>query len=180
VRRAAFLDRDGVLVETSVRDNHAFAPVTIEEFRVVTGAGAQVARLRAAGLLPIVVTNQPEVGRGLLSPETLAQMHARLREAVPVADILVCPHVDEDSCDCRKPRPGLLQAAADRWGLDLGRSFLVGDQWRDIDAGRAVGTYTVLLDRPYSRCPTADARVDDLPAAVDVVLARLQDDPWTS
>jgi D-glycero-D-manno-heptose 1,7-bisphosphate phosphatase len=107
-------------------------------------------------------------------------MHRRLREAMPVADILVCPHVDEDGCGCRKPRPGLLEAAARRWGLDLARSFLVGDQWRDIDAGRAVGTYTVLLDRAYSRCPTADARVGDLPGAVDVVLGRLQDDAWTS
>jgi D-glycero-D-manno-heptose 1,7-bisphosphate phosphatase len=173
--RAAFLDRDGVLVETLVRDGRAHAAVTLEQFRVCPDAGAQVARLRAAGLRPIVFTNQPEVGRGTLSPQTLETMHARLREAVDVDDILVCVHTDGEGCACRKPRPGMLRAAARTWGLDLAASFVVGDRWRDIDAGRAVGCYTVLIERPYSECRFADARVADLAGAIDAVLARIED-----
>jgi D-glycero-D-manno-heptose 1,7-bisphosphate phosphatase len=173
-RRAVFLDRDGVQVETLVRDNHAYAALSLDEFRVCADAGLQVARLRAAGLLPIVFTNQPEVARGSLDPATLDRMHARLRADVSLADIFVCLHDDAADCACRKPRPGMLHAAAAKWGLDLSASFVVGDRWRDIDAGRVAGCYTVLLDRPYSDCASADARVAGLAEAVDAVLARVE------
>jgi D-glycero-D-manno-heptose 1,7-bisphosphate phosphatase len=171
-RCAVFLDRDGVLVETFVRGNRAYAPVSLEEFRVVGGAAEQVARLRTAGLLPLVFTNQPEVAGGVVSSATLDRMHVELRAAVPVADIFVCPHQTDDGCGCRKPKPGLLYAAARKWQVDLTASFVVGDRWRDIEAGRAVGCYTILLERPYSRCEAADARVSDLARAVDVILER--------
>ena len=173
--RAAFLDRDGVLVETLVREGRAHAAVTLAEFRICPEASAQVARLRAAGLRPIVFTNQPELARGTLSPGVLDRMHARLRAAVGVDDILVCGHLDGDGCGCRKPRPGMLEAAARKWAIDLSASFVVGDRWRDIDAGRAAGCYTVLIERPYSGCRHADARVADLVGAVDAVLGRAKD-----
>jgi D-glycero-D-manno-heptose 1,7-bisphosphate phosphatase len=174
VRRAVFLDRDGVLVETDVRDGAAYAVTTLDEFRVAPDAAAQVARLRAAGLICIVFTNQPEVARGTIAPDVIAAMHDRLRASVPVDDVYVCPHDDADACACRKPRPGMLQDAAARWELSLVDSFVIGDRWRDIDAGRAAGCYTVLLEREYSGlAAAADARVATLGAAVDGVLARL-------
>jgi D-glycero-D-manno-heptose 1,7-bisphosphate phosphatase len=172
VKRAVFLDRDGVLVREIVRDGDAFAPTRVEDFALVEEAAEQVDRLRAAGLLCIVFTNQPEVARGLLAPEVLEQMHQALRSSVAVDDIVVCPHVDADGCDCRKPSPGMLRQAAEQWEVDLERSFVVGDRWRDIDAGRAAGCYTVLLERAYSKCTTADACVSTLPEAVDLILAR--------
>jgi D-glycero-D-manno-heptose 1,7-bisphosphate phosphatase len=173
-RRAVFLDRDGVLVETLVREDRAFAPVSLEEFRLEKDAGFHVGRLAEAGLLPIVVTNQPEVGRGLIAPAVLEEMHERLRKAVPVEDIFVCVHDSRDGCECRKPKPGMLYAAAEKWDVDLRRSFMVGDRGSDTEAGHTAGCYTVLIERPYSACAWADARVEDLAAAVDVVLARLE------
>ena len=173
-RRAVFLDRDGVLVEALVREGQAFAALTLNEFHLCAAAGPQVARLRSAGLLPIVFTNQPEMARGTLSATTLGRMHERLRSAVRVADIFVCPHDDASDCACRKPRPGMLHAAAAKWGINLLASYVVGDRWRDIDAGRAVGCYSVLLDRPYSDCAVADARVSSLAKAVDAVLAHAE------
>jgi D-glycero-D-manno-heptose 1,7-bisphosphate phosphatase len=170
-RRAVFLDRDGVLVDVLVREQRAFAPLSLEEFRITTGAGTEVARLRKAGLLTIVFTNQPDLARGQLAPATLQTMHAQLREAVPVEDIFVCGHTQDVGCDCRKPKPGMLQAAADKWAIDLRQSFVVGDRWQDIDAGRAVGCYTVLIERPYSGETAADARAADLAGAVQAVLA---------
>lgn len=170
-----FLDRDGVLVETLVRAGRAEAPVSLEEFRLVADAAAQVGRLREAGLVPIIFTNQPDVARGVIAEETLARMHARLRAAAPVEDIFLCPHDEADGCGCRKPKPGMLLAAAERWRIDLPSSYVVGDRWRDIDAGRAVGCYTILLERPYSACTTAHARVTDLRAAVDLILTRADD-----
>lgn len=173
--RAAFLDRDGVLVETLVRSNRAFAPVSLDEFRLEPDAGLQVTRLARAGLLPIVVTNQPEVARGIISPAVLEEMHERLRRAVPVEDIFVCAHDGPDGCGCRKPKPGMLKAAAEKWGIDLGGSFMVGDRWSDVEAGQAAGCYTVLIERPYSGAASPSARARDLATAVDAVLARLKE-----
>lgn len=172
-RQAVFLDRDGVLVETLVEGGQALAPLSLADFRLTEGVADAVRRLRHAGLLPIVFTNQPEIARGRLAPEVLDAMHARLRAMVPVEDILVCPHDDGDACACRKPKPGMLEAAARKWGIDLSGSFVVGDRWRDIEAGRAVGCYTILLDRFYSQCTTADARAENLAGMVDLVLRRL-------
>jgi D-glycero-D-manno-heptose 1,7-bisphosphate phosphatase len=174
-RKAVFLDRDGVLVEAFVRDNCAYAALTLDEFRLCPDAAPQVARLKAAGLLPIVFTNQPEVARGTLTPATLDDMHQRLRAGVGVADVFVCPHDDAADCACRKPRPGMLHAAAAKWGLDLAACHVIGDRWRDIEAGRRAGCHTVLLERSYSGCDSADHRVSSLVEAVDSVLARAED-----
>jgi D-glycero-D-manno-heptose 1,7-bisphosphate phosphatase len=172
-RRAVFLDRDGVLVREIVRDDgQAYAPTEIDAFHLVDDAAGEVERLRAAGFICVVVTNQPEVARGSLDRDVLDEMHRRLRASIPVDDLEACPHTDEDGCVCRKPRPGMLQSAAQRWDLDLATSFLVGDRWRDIEAGRAVGCATLLIERPYSNCTTADVCVQTLSEAVDWILDR--------
>lgn len=170
--RAAFLDRDGVLVREIVLAGIARAPLRLDDFEVLPEAGEQVRRLHAAGLRCVVFTNQPEVARGLLSFEVLNEMHRQLRESTGVDEILVCPHDEPDQCTCRKPKPGMLLDAAERAAIQLNQSFVVGDRWRDIDAGRAVGCYSILIDRAYSACETADARVADLTAAVDLIVAR--------
>jgi D-glycero-D-manno-heptose 1,7-bisphosphate phosphatase len=172
--RAVFLDRDGVLVKEVLVDGAPFAPLTVSDFHLAPEAAAQVQRLRDAGLTCIVFTNQPEVARGLLPSDTLETMHRELRARVPVDDVYVCPHVDGDGCNCRKPQPGMLTSAAERWDVRLEQSFVIGDRWRDIDAGRAVGCYTILIDRPYSACETADVRVPTLVDAVDAIMARLE------
>jgi D-glycero-D-manno-heptose 1,7-bisphosphate phosphatase len=172
-RRAAFLDRDGVLVETLVRGERAYAPVSLDEFQITEGAGGLVQQLRQAGLVPLVVTNQPDVERGIIAPETLAEMHARLRAAVPVEDIFVCVHDAESGCGCRKPKPGMLVAAAAKWEIDLPRSFVIGDRWQDVEAGRAVGCATILIARAYSGPARPTAAVPDLAAAVKMILDRL-------
>lgn len=169
-KRAVFLDRDGVLNVALVQGNKAHAPLTLEDFRLVPDAAGQVQRLRAAGLLCIVFTNQPEVARGRLKREMLEAMHQRLRDAVVLDDMLVCPHDPTEGCECHKPKPGMLCTAAARWGIELTASFVVGDRWRDVEAGRTAGCYTVLVQRPYSQCATADACVEDLDQAVNVIL----------
>ena len=173
MNRAAFLDRDGVLVREIVRDNQAFAPISLVEFAIYPDARDQVQRLRDAELVCIVFTNQPEIGRGLLAQDTLDTMHERLRAEVPLDDVLVCPHGHDGICQCRKPLPGMILDAAEKWDIDLGMSFVIGDRWRDIDAGRAAGCFSILIDRPYSACEHADARVQSFAEAVDLVLDRL-------
>lgn len=170
ILRAAFLDRDGVLVQSILRDGKPTAPRTLEEFRLVDGAGVQIARLKSAGLRCIVVTNQPELARGLLEAGVLAQMNALLPG---VDDVWVCPHDSYEGCACHKPKPGLLTESARKWSIDLKQSFMVGDRWRDVDAGRAAGAFSILIRHPYSGTPAADAEVDSLAAAVDLILEKL-------
>lgn len=159
-----------MLVETFVRDGAPYAATTLAEFRIVDGAGRQVQRLRDLGLACVVFTNQPEVARGTISPATLEQMHDLLRHEVPLDAIYVCPHDDAAGCDCRKPKPGLLQAAARDLDLDLAASFVIGDRWRDVDAGHAAGCRAILIEREYSACTNAGVSVGGLEHAVDAVL----------
>ena len=106
--------------------------------------------MRSSGYIVIVVTNQPDVATGKQQREVVEAMHARISADLQVDGIKVCYHVDADQCNCRKPKPGMLLEAATEHDLDLGRSFMVGDRWRDIEAGRAAGCKTILVEYPYA------------------------------
>lgn len=168
-----FLDRDGVLNEAIVRDGRPYSPVTIDQLRIVPDAAAALGRLKAAGFLLIVVTNQPEVARGTQTRPAVEAMNAELGRQLPLDAFFTCWHDDPDECQCRKPKPGLLEEAAASLGIDLHRSFLVGDRWRDIDAGAAAGCRTVLIDYHYQeRTPDhqPDHRSTTLADATDWIL----------
>jgi D-glycero-D-manno-heptose 1,7-bisphosphate phosphatase len=172
VKRAVFLDRDGVLVETSVRDGIPTPAQTVEELELLPGVEDACGRLRAAGFLLIVVTNQPDVARGSLTADAVEEMHRKLRRALPLDEVMVCMHDDADQCDCRKPQPGMLRAAAQRFDVELGRSFLVGDRWRDVDAAKSAGCKAVFVERGYGEPLRArpDATVGSLAEAADWIL----------
>lgn len=172
VARAVFLDRDGVLIRAPVDDGLPRSIRSVEELELEHGAAEACTALRAAGFLLIVVTNQPDVARGLLRRETVDAMHERLTELLPLDDIRVCPHDDPDGCECRKPKPGMLVEAARERGIALERSFIVGDRWNDVEAGRAAGCTCIFLDRKYSeRMPDRpDVVVRDLGEAVAWIL----------
>ena len=172
-RAAVFLDRDGVLVRAHVVDGVPHAIRAVAELELEPGAEEACRSLAAAGLPLVVVTNQPEIARGTLTRSAVDRIHARLRELLPLDEILVCPHDDADGCACRKPLPGMLLQAASRLGLDLEASTMVGDRWRDVGAGRAAGCATVLLGREYSeQVPDRpDVTVRDLGEAAAWILA---------
>jgi D-glycero-D-manno-heptose 1,7-bisphosphate phosphatase len=175
MRRAVFLDRDGVLNRALVRDGLPYAPKTLEEFELLPGVKDACLRLRQGGFLLIVVTNQPDIARGIQTTSSLDEMHQVLRESVPVDDILVCSHDNSDRCQCRKPLPGLLLTAAQKWDVRLEASFVVGDRWRDIDAGVAAGCTTIFLDHGYREPLRAapDWKAHSLPEATDWILKQL-------
>ena len=152
-QRAVFLDRDGVLNRPVVRDGVPFPPANADELVLYPDAAEGCRRLKEAGFLLIVVTNQPDVGRGSQSREGVEAIHARLREAIPHLDgIETCFHAGAtrgEPCDCRKPKPGMLLHAARAHEIDLKRSFLVGDRWRDVDCAHAAGCRAVFMDHGY-------------------------------
>jgi D-sedoheptulose 7-phosphate isomerase len=172
-RRAVFLDRDGVINRAFVRDGKPFPPPTPQELEILPGVLEALRELKANGFQLLLVTNQPDVGRGKLSVQTLDAMHEDLRAHLPLDDILVCCHTDEDKCDCRKPMPGMIIEAARKYNIDLAASFMVGDRWRDIDAGYNAGCKTILIDYGYSERPPdhePDLRVRSLREAADCII----------
>lgn len=177
-RRAVFLDRDGVLNRAILRDGRPFAPARLSELEILPDASPCLERLRRGGFLLLVVTNQPEVSRGTQSLAEIEEMHRILKAQLPIDDFFVCGHDDADRCTCRKPLPGLLLRAAGQYGVSLPDSYLIGDRWKDVDAGHAAGCRTVWIDHGYQeRGPTAppSARTASLQQAVDYVLADATD-----
>jgi D-glycero-D-manno-heptose 1,7-bisphosphate phosphatase len=173
MRRAVFLDRDGTLNLLVPRTDGTLAsPRSLAEFKLSQGAAGQVARLKSAGFLAIVVTNQPDVARGFLSAPVLEVMHQALKKKVRLDGIMVCPHDDVDNCPCRKPRPGMLIQAAERWEIDLADSFMVGDSWKDMEAARAAGVKDILINAPYNQEVTCSLRADSLESACNYILGQ--------
>jgi D-glycero-D-manno-heptose 1,7-bisphosphate phosphatase len=175
LNRAVFLDRDGVINRTLVRDRKPYAPTTPEEFELLPGVVDAIEALKNAGFRVIVVTNQPDVGNGKVSREFVETMNARVRQECRVDDVRVCYHTETDGCACRKPKPGLLVDAARDWAVDLRRSYMVGDRWRDIGAGRAAGCRTVLIDYNYDekRPENPDIVVKSLAEASQRILGEM-------
>jgi len=169
---AVFLDRDGVLNPLIEEEGGHRSPRTAEEFELDDGAARIVAELREAGYRVFIVTNQPDLARGKLPLEELRVMNSRIRARLGVDDLRVCPHDDADECECRKPAPGMLHVLAKRWGVDLSASYMVGDTWRDVDAGRAAGCTTILIRRPYNIDVEADHVADTLEEAAALILER--------
>ncbi|HUY23050.1 MAG TPA: HAD family hydrolase [Acidimicrobiales bacterium] len=176
LRPAVFLDRDGVLNEAVVREGKPYPPQSPDEVVVVPGMGAACARMREHGFVLVVVTNQPDVARGRQTAAGVEAINAVLRAEVPLDAVYVCLHDNEDGCRCRKPRPGMLLAAAEDLSLALGRSFMVGDRWSDIAAGRRAGCRTVYIDRGYQeQRPIAPDHVVGHPVeALDWVLTTVR------
>lgn len=149
MNKAVFLDRDGVLNHSIIIDGKPYAPRTHEDFILNPDLQA-LSRLRNLGYRLIVVTNQPDVANGLVSRQFVDELHALLEKAFPFDAILACFHNAAAQCDCRKPKPGMLHQARDAWNIDLSRSYMVGDRWRDVMAGEAAGCSTVFLDYGYT------------------------------
>ena len=176
-RRAVFLDRDGVLNRAIVRNGMPYPPATLSEFEILPEAPEGLAALKAAGFLLIGVTNQPDVARGTQRREVVEAMNTALLTALPFSEILVCYHDDRDGCSCRKPRPGLLLQAATRYAITLSASFMIGDRWRDMEAGCRAGCRTVWLDYGYAERGVKgipDCTVRSLPEAVGWILNQLE------
>jgi D-glycero-D-manno-heptose 1,7-bisphosphate phosphatase len=167
MQRAVFLDRDGVINRAFVRHGKPYPPVTLDEFEILPGVADALHALHEVGFLLIVATNQPDVARGLQQREVVEAMHQRLRDFLPLDDIKVCYEIDGPYCICYKPKPGMLLAAAGEHNIDLARSYMIGDRWRDVGAGNAAGCWTIFIDRGYAEPLTEapDAVCTDLPAA---------------
>jgi D-glycero-D-manno-heptose 1,7-bisphosphate phosphatase len=177
-RRAVFLDRDGVLNRTAVLKGKPYAPRDFKSFELLPDALPSSMMLHNAGLLIIVITNQPDVGNGLVSKSVVEEMHNYLRKTLPIDAIKVCYHGQSANCECRKPNTALMTEASKEMNFELAKSFMVGDRWSDIKAGRSLGCYTIFIDRGYKESlqDIPDATVSSLTEAVGIIMSNIPDD----
>jgi D-glycero-D-manno-heptose 1,7-bisphosphate phosphatase len=172
MNRAVFLDRDGVINRAVVVGGRPYPPPSLEQLEILPGVADAIAAFRRTGFRVIAVTNQPDVATGRQHRAVVEAMHGALRARLPLDDVYVCYHADVDGCPCRKPRPGMLLEGALKWSLSLAGSFMVGDRWRDVEAGRRAGCRTVWVRAEKYREPPArdpDWVVRSLPEAVPII-----------
>ena len=146
--KAVFLDRDGVLNKPNIINGKPYAPKKVKDFIIYSEAYEVLNNLKNNLYKIIVVTNQKDVGKGVTSMKVLNTMHNKLKSFLPIDDIKVCICVDE--CDCYKPNPGMILEAQKEWKIDIEKSYIIGDSWRDIGAGINAGCKTILIDRKYN------------------------------
>ena len=171
-KSAVFLDRDGVLNEAIIRNGKPYPPRDLNELVITYAARPALEELKREGFLLIVVTNQPDLARGKANRADVDRINAQLAAILPLDAIEVCEHDDHEKCDCRKPRPGMILRAREKLGVDLADSFMVGDRWRDIEAGRRAGCRTILIGDGYGEtfpcAPTIN--LASLPGAVSWII----------
>jgi D-glycero-D-manno-heptose 1,7-bisphosphate phosphatase len=170
-----FLDRDGVLNQVLLVDGTPHPPSSASELEIIASSVDACRQLRAAGYKLVVVTNQPDVARGTATITGVNAINDLVGVGVGIDEFVVCPHDDLDRCTCRKPAPGMITQAAARLNLDLSRSFMVGDRWRDIEAGRRAGCRTVFISRGYAEQQPhePDLVVTELIEAVPFLIASI-------
>lgn len=170
MRKAIFIERDGILNHCKVENGKQIQPVFAVDFRIKTEAIEPLAKLKNTGFLIIVVTNQPGISRGYLFWQELELMHKRLKESFPIDDIFVCPHDETDECECMKPKPGLFIDAVYKWKILLRDSYMISDKWQDANVARVLGVTSVMINSPFLHNCRHDFLVNNLDEAVEKVL----------
>lgn len=170
---AIFLDRDGIINRAVVRGGRPYPPVLLEEVEILYGTVTSLECLAGRGYMLIGITNQPDVARGIQSREVVESINKWIQSRLPIREIFVCYHDNANDCDCRKPKPGLILQAAEKYDIDLSQSWMVGDRWKDIAAGKAVGLKTIFVDYQYAETFSgvpADFTIKDTALLTDIIL----------
>jgi D-glycero-D-manno-heptose 1,7-bisphosphate phosphatase len=175
LKKAVFLDRDGVINQLIIRKGKPQAPYSLKEFALMDGVSEAFELLRKTQLLLIIVTNQPDVARGWVAREMVDLVNQKIQEILAPDEIKVCFHTEKDNCLCRKPRPGMLLEAARSWNIDTAESYMIGDRLSDVAAGKAAGCKTILIgpgDNALDIIP--DYRHDSLLSAAKQIVREYQ------
>ena len=150
MKPAIFFDRDGVLNKLVTRDGGQYSPQDFAHFKIFSNAKIITKYTNSLGFLNIVLSNQPDISRGTLKIDDLNKMTEALHQELVIDEVFYCKHDDSDKCQCRKPDPGLIIKASKKWDIDLNKSYLIGDSWKDIEAAKKVNVDSFLLDRDYN------------------------------
>ena len=149
MRKAIFLDRDGVINKIIIKNGLPFSPSSFAELEILPGVKESILKLQKLNFVCLVVTNQPDVSRGIIEKKTVVKINNYLKDKIKLDDFFVCYHDDHDNCKCRKPKSGLLLDACKKWDIDLKKSYMIGDRCKDIEAGKRAGCKTIFIDCNY-------------------------------
>lgn len=177
MKRAVFLDRDGVINKAFIVNGVPTPARSLDELQILPKVDEALNILRRLGFEIVVVTNQPDVSRGALTEEMVHSLHRSLELELGIEYFYTCFHDDVDDCLCRKPKPGLLNLAAADLDIDLKQSFMIGDRWRDISAGQSAGCRCFFVDYDHiERRPQMPyLGVSSLFHAVQIILEEFHD-----
>lgn len=167
--KALFLDRDGVLNHLVPRHGGLYSPRTVAELHLKEDVAESIAEAKRLGFLCVVVSNQPDISRGDLSEDELAKMTDLMTDSLDLDEVIYCIHDDDNDTGCRKPEPGMLLQAQDKWDIDLNSSFMVGDSWKDLEASRRAGVTPLLIDADHNRNLDTEHRVENLLSAIKLI-----------
>lgn len=170
--KSVFLDRDGVINRVTLKDGRPHPPLNLSELEILPGVAQAIERLKASGFKVIVVTNQPDVARGTIEKKVVEEINCYLSEKLKIDEFKVCYHDDSDGCDCRKPNPGALLDASNKYSIDLESSYMVGDRWKDVLAGQRAGCKTIFIKCNYDEFqPNFQTyTVNNMTEAVEIIL----------
>lgn len=170
--RAVFLDRDGIINKSVIKNGKPYPPDSLETLEWTPDIQKNCQNLVDAGFALFVATNQPDVATKKTPIETVNAIHNKIISFLPIKEIFVCYHTDVDHCECRKPKPGMLLDAAKKWGISLSESIMIGDRWRDIEAGKNAGCRSIFVDYGYDEKLTIppDKTVTSVTKAIDYIL----------
>lgn len=171
LNKAVFLDRDGVLNQVVFHPgiNIPSAPWKISEFKLMDGVKKPLDRLKEMSFLLFVFSNQPDISRGNIEKGMTEKINSIIYEQLPIKEIKVCPHDDKDNCSCRKPKPGMILDLSKKYDIDPKKSFVIGDGEKDMNAGKNVGCFCILIDTLYNKQVNEKYRVKDLTSAVKII-----------
>lgn len=178
INRAVFLDRDGVINQAIVREGKPYPPSLVSEVVIPEGAESALNKLNDAGFLLVGITNQPDVARGTQQEAVVEEINRCLMDKFPITEIFVCYHDDSDNCDCRKPKPGLFFQAAEKYEIDLSNSYMIGDRWKDVEAGQNAGCNTILIDFTYNEKQPSSITTIRVTSLVEASLWILNNELW--
>ena len=172
MNKAIFLDRDGVINKVNLVVGKPRPPKNISELILLPKVDEALQLLKNAGYLLIIITNQPDVARGKMKIETVEVINQFLKNLLPINDIFTCYHDDIEDCNCRKPKPGNILKAANQYNINIQNSFMIGDRWRDVEAGISAGCKTFYIDYNYQekQPQSYDYKVKSLYDAAKIIL----------
>ena len=169
--KAVFLDRDGVInhIVYHKEVNKPSSPWNIQEFKLIEHIEKPLKDLKNMGFLLFIISNQPDIPRGNIKKGTTEEINKIIYKKYPIKEIMVCSHDDKDNCNCRKPKPGMIFELSGKYNVDLEKSFLIGDSWKDMEAGENAGIKSILIEWDYNKEVKAEYRVGNLKSAVKLI-----------
>jgi len=177
MNKAVFLDRDGVINKAIIKKRKPYPPADLSELVILPGVREAINSFLDANFMIVVVTNQPDVARGLSDKKTVELINSFIGNLLNIDLFKVCYHDSIDNCMCRKPKPGLIINASIEKEIDLSSSFMVGDRWRDIEAGYSAGCKTFFIDNDYNeKKPTLqDHTVSSLLEVKNIIIGTMNE-----